>query len=164
MDKEAQDDEGECFTPNVAGRLRGHHVRLVYGGRLVRFERGFALATLGGLIVVGEVAERAIFHKSRPKSLYENRVLSSVPNRGIEKSPKLSAARRVTQFAQRLRFNLPDALTRDSKTLSHFLERMLAAIVQAKTHLNNFFFARRQGLQHRFGLFLQVDVDDGFGG
>src|SRR5690349_3004109 len=70
----------------------------------------------------------------------------------------------MPQLAERLGLNLPDALTRDGEALANFFESVLAAVVQAETHLDHFFFARRQVLQHRFGLFLEVDVDDRLGG
>src|SRR2546426_5114284 len=63
----------------------------------------------------------------------------------------------MPQLPQRLGLNLPDALTSDGKRLAHFLECMLAAVVQPKAHLDNLFFARREGLEHRRRLFLKVD-------
>ena len=66
----------------------------------------------------------------------------------------------MPQLPQRLGLNLPDALTSDGKRLAHFLECMLAAVVQPKAHLDNLFFARREGLEHRRRLFLKVQVND----
>src|SRR5207249_9549806 len=51
----------------------------------------------------------------------------------------------------------------DREALSDFFECVLAAVADAEPHLDDLLLARRQGLQHRFGLFLQVQVDDGFG-
>src|SRR5882724_7840286 len=69
----------------------------------------------------------------------------------------------MPQLAQRLRLNLTNALARDGKRLTDFFERVLAAVIKAETHLDNFFLARRQGLQHRGSLFLQVQVNDRVG-
>ena len=55
----------------------------------------------------------------------------------------------MTQLAQRFRFDLADALARDRERLADFFERVLAAVVQTKAHLDDFFLARRQRLQHR---------------
>ncbi len=81
----------------------------------------------------------------------------------VEKCAEFAAARRMTQLAQRLSLNLPDSFARDGKTLAHFFERVLTAVVQAEPHLDHFFFSRCQGLQHRFGLFFQVDVNHRLG-
>src|SRR5207253_10191026 len=86
---------------------------------------------------------------------------SSLANRGIQKGAKFSTARRVTQFAQGLGFDLPDALAGDSEALAYFLKRVLASIIQAKAHFDHFLFTRRQGLEHCVGLLFQVDVNDG---
>src|SRR5579872_4457360 len=82
----------------------------------------------------------------------------------LEERTELAAARRVTELAQSLRFDLADALARDREALAHFFERVLAAVADAEAHLDHFLFARRERLQHRFGLFLQVQVDHRLGG
>jgi len=66
-------------------------------------------------------------------------------------------------FAQRLRFDLADALARDCERLADFLERVFGNRRRAETHLDNFFFARASALQHRRGLFLQIEIDDRVG-
>ncbi len=71
------------------------------------------------------------------------------------------AAAGMPQFTQRLGFDLADALARNGKVLAHFLERMLAAILEAEAHLDDLFFARAQGFQHLSGLLAQVEIDDG---
>src|SRR5215510_11741794 len=81
----------------------------------------------------------------------------------LEERAQFPAPRRMTQLAQRLRLDLPDAFARDREALAHFFERVLAAVADAKAHLDHFFLARRQRLQHRFGLFLQVQIDHRFG-
>src|SRR6185436_9664296 len=61
-------------------------------------------------------------------------------------------------------FDLPDALAGDREALADFLERVLAAVADAEAHLDDLLFARRERLEHRLGLFLQVQVDDRLGG
>ncbi len=55
------------------------------------------------------------------------------------------AAAGVAQFTERLGFNLPDALAGDGEVLAHFFKRVLAAVLQTKTHLDDFFFAWGEG-------------------
>src|SRR5208283_1524228 len=86
--------------------------------------------------------------------------LQIIARRPFQERPQLARARRMPKLAQRLGFNLADALARDGEGLAHLLQRMLAAVVQAKAHLDDFFFARRQRLQHRRSLLLQIQVDD----
>src|SRR5512134_2590590 len=82
----------------------------------------------------------------------------------LEECAELPAARRVTQLAECLGFDLADAFARDREALSDFLERVLAAVADAEPHLDDLLFARRQRLQDRLGLLLQVQVDDGIRG
>src|SRR5258705_6271378 len=65
----------------------------------------------------------------------------------------------MAQLAQRFRLDLADSLAGDCERVAHFLERVLGAIFQTKTHLDYFFFARRQRLQERSCLFLKADAD-----
>src|ERR1700733_2738172 len=65
----------------------------------------------------------------------------------------------MPQLAQRLGFDLPDALAGHLEALTHFFQRMLGAILQAEAHLDHALFARSQGTQHLRGVFLQVDAD-----
>src|ERR671921_724630 len=81
----------------------------------------------------------------------------------FEKGAQLSRSRRVPQLAQRLGLDLPDAFARDREALAHLLERVLAAVADAEPHLNHLLLARRQRLQDRLGLLLEVQVDHGFG-
>src|SRR5688500_17845190 len=78
----------------------------------------------------------------------------------FEKSPQLPATRRMSQLAQRLGFDLTDALARDGEILADLFQRVLAAIADTKAHLDHLLLARRQRFQHRFGLLLQIEVDD----
>src|SRR6188474_140302 len=68
----------------------------------------------------------------------------------------------MTQLAQRLGLDLAYAFAGDREVLAHLFERMLAAVADAEAHLDDLLFARRQRLQHRLGLFLQIEVDDRF--
>src|SRR5688572_8657131 len=68
----------------------------------------------------------------------------------------------MAQLAQRLRLDLPYPFARYREVLAHFFERVLAAVADAEAHLDDLLFARRQRLQHRLGLFLQIEVDDRF--
>jgi len=52
----------------------------------------------------------------------------------------------MPQLRSALASILPDALTSDRKRRAHFLECMLAAVVQAEAHLITFSLARREVL------------------
>ena len=65
----------------------------------------------------------------------------------------------MPQLAERLGLDLTDALAGDREALSDLFERVLAAVADAEPHLDDALFARRQRLQHRLGLLLQVQVD-----
>jgi hypothetical protein len=69
----------------------------------------------------------------------------------------------MAQFPQRLCLNLADAFPGDCERLANFFERVLAAVFQPKTHLNDLFFARCQRPQHLRSLVFEVDVDHRFG-
>src|SRR5262245_18837322 len=69
----------------------------------------------------------------------------------------------MPQLAQRLRFDLPDALARDREALADLLERVLAAVADAEPHLDHLLLTRRERLEHRLGLLLEVEVDHRFG-
>src|SRR2546426_12599126 len=69
----------------------------------------------------------------------------------------------MPQLSERLGLDLPDALARDREALAHFFERVLAAVTDAEAHLDDLLFARRERLQHRLGLLLEIQVDHRFG-
>jgi hypothetical protein len=46
---------------------------------------------------------------------------------------QLAAAAGMAQLAQRLGFDLPDALARDLEALAHFFQRVLGAVFKAET-------------------------------
>src|SRR5687768_14396487 len=68
----------------------------------------------------------------------------------------------MTQLAQRLRLYLAYAFAGHREVLAHFFQRVFAAVADAEAHLDHLLFARRQRLQHRLGLFLQIEVDHRF--
>src|SRR3984893_5331722 len=82
----------------------------------------------------------------------------------FQERSQLATARRVAQLPQRLGLDLPDTLAGDREGLSDFFQCVLAAVADPKTHLDDALFARRQGLQDRLGLLLQVQVDHRVGG
>src|SRR5579871_5771073 len=75
--------------------------------------------------------------KARPKPhpLFDSSVTlclfgeDLVPD-SIHKRPQLPRTRRMTQFAQRLGFDLSDAFASHSERLAYFFQRVLAAIFQ----------------------------------
>src|ERR1700758_3793858 len=77
----------------------------------------------------------------------------------LEERAQLAASRRMTQLAQRFRLDLADALAGDGEALADLLERVLAAVADAEPHLDDLLLARRERLQNRLGLFLQLQVD-----
>src|SRR5436305_13644325 len=90
-------------------------------------------------------------------------LLEVIARRAFQESAQLARTRRMTQLTQRLGFDLPDAFARNRERLAHFFARVLAALVQATTHLDDFFLPRRQRLQYRGSLLLQLQVDDSVG-
>src|SRR5215510_2129130 len=99
---------------------------------------------------------------------FENSCCELVVPRGppFQERSQLAAARRVAQLPERLGLDLPYTLARDREVLSYFFQRVLAAVAVAdpKTHLDDALLARRQGLQDRLDLLLQVQVDHRLGG
>ncbi len=77
---------------------------------------------------------------------------------------QLAAAAGVAQLAQRLGFDLADALARDLEALAYFFQRVLGAVFEAETHLDDTLFARGEGAENLRGVLLEVDADDGLGG
>src|SRR4029453_19418256 len=80
----------------------------------------------------------------------------------LQERLQLARPRRVAQLPQRLGLDLADALAGDREALADLLQRVLGAVAQAEAHLDDLLLARRQGLEERFRLLLQVDVDDRF--
>src|ERR1700722_5157800 len=82
-----------------------------------------------------------------------------VVGRAFEEGSEFARARRVAQLAQSFGFDLADAFSSDGECLAYFFESVLASVVQAETHLDYFFLARRERLQHGRSLFFQAQVD-----
>src|SRR5580704_13757918 len=71
---------------------------------------------------------------------------------------------RGSQLAQRLRFNLTDALSGDVKFLPDLFEGVLALAAAADAQADHLLFFGRQGLQNIGGFVADVGVDDGVHG
>src|SRR5258707_14865554 len=69
----------------------------------------------------------------------------------------------MSQLSECFGLDLPDALARDREALADLFERVLAAVADAEPHLDHLLLARRERLEHRLGLLLEVQVDDRFG-
>src|SRR5438552_6427624 len=69
----------------------------------------------------------------------------------------------MSELPEGFGFDLANALARNGEALANFFERVLAAIADAKPHLDDFLFARRQRLEDRLGLLFQIQVDHRFG-
>src|SRR6185312_416564 len=68
---------------------------------------------------------------------------------------QLTAAAWMTQFAQCLRLNLTNTLTRDMELLAHFFERAAAPIIQSEAQLQYLALSLRQTIQHILHLLLE---------
>src|SRR5262245_16850493 len=69
------------------------------------------------------------------------------------------APRRVTQLAERLGLELPDALAGHLEVLTHLLERVVRLLADAEPHPEHLLLARGERGQHLPGLLGQVHVD-----
>src|SRR5262245_32981444 len=70
----------------------------------------------------------------------------------------------MSKLPERLGFDLADPLARDGEVLADLFERVLRAVADAEAHLDDLLLARRQRLQYRLGLLLEVQVDHRVGG
>src|SRR5690348_9741040 len=68
----------------------------------------------------------------------------------------------MTQFPQRLGFDLADAFAGNRKRLSDLFEGVLGAVFESEAHLDYLLLARSQRAQHVRRLLLEVYVDHGF--
>ena len=73
----------------------------------------------------------------------------------FEEAFELADARRVTHLAQRLGFDLADALAGDPELPAHFLQRAAVAVDQAEAQFQHLALALGQGLEHVADLVLQ---------
>src|SRR5947207_11338910 len=81
----------------------------------------------------------------------------------VDERLELLRTARVPQLAQRLGFDLADALAGDLEVLTHFLEGVVALFADAEAHAQDLLFARRERLQHFSRLLGEVHVDDRLG-
>src|ERR1035438_2364649 len=73
---------------------------------------------------------------------------------------QLAAAAGMPQLAQRLGFDLADAVSGDLEALADFFQRVLGAVFQAEAHLDDPLLARRERAQNLRGVLLEVHADD----
>src|SRR5687767_12761823 len=66
----------------------------------------------------------------------------------------------MTQLAEGLRLDLPYTLARDGEILADFFQGVLAAVADAEAHLDHLLLARRERLEDRLRLLLEVQIDD----
>src|SRR2546427_2744851 len=92
------------------------------------------------------------------------RRLELISRGACEEGTECARARGLAQLAERFGFDLADTLTGEGKRLAHFPKRVLTAVLQPEAHLDDLFLARRECLEHRGGLFFEVQVDDRVGG
>ena len=62
----------------------------------------------------------------------------------------------MAQFPQHFSFDLSDAFARNSEGTAYFLEGVIGTVIEAKTHSDDFFLARRERLQHRSHFLFQI--------
>src|SRR2546428_9169420 len=65
----------------------------------------------------------------------------------------------MPQLAQRLRFDLADALASDIERAADFFERVLGAIADAEAHLENLLLARRERAKNFVRLLFEIGDD-----
>jgi hypothetical protein len=66
----------------------------------------------------------------------------------FEQGAELARAGGVPQLAQGLGFDLADRFAGEGERLAHFLERVLAAVLQPEAHLDDLFLAGGERLQY----------------
>ena len=74
----------------------------------------------------------------------------------LDEGAQPTTARRLPQFSQRCRLDLPNPLTRQRELLSELGQRRLGPISKAESHPDDFSLFRAQCLEHRLGLSPQV--------
>src|SRR5260221_7455034 len=82
-------------------------------------------------------------------------------SRPFQECLQLARAARVPQLAEGLGLDLPDALAGDREALADLLQGVLAAVAEPEAHLDDLLLAGGEGLEERFRLLLEVDVDHG---
>jgi len=66
----------------------------------------------------------------------------------------VAVAAGTTEFAKSLCFDLPYALPRHTEVLADFFKRVLGAVLQSKSHLDDALFTRCECVQHLLRHFL----------
>src|ERR1700687_807373 len=79
----------------------------------------------------------------------------------LDKAAQLLRPRRMAQLAQRLGFDLPDALARDVELLADFLQRVIGVHLDSEAHPQHLGLARRQRIQHVLAYVAKAGVDRG---
>ena len=70
----------------------------------------------------------------------------------------------MAEFAEGFRFNLADALAGYAEVEADLFESVFAAVIKAKAHPDDLFFAGREALEDFGGLLVEVQVDHVLGG
>src|SRR5262249_56547245 len=86
------------------------------------------------------------------------------PGLVLYEAPQPLRPRWVPQLAQRLGFDLPDALAGDLEVLAHLLERVVRLLADAEPHAQDLLLAGRERGQDLPRLLGQVHVDHRVGG
>src|SRR5580704_9945470 len=81
----------------------------------------------------------------------------------VHKRLQLARTGGMTQLAQRLGLDLPDAFASDLEALADLFECVLGAVLKTEAHLDDPLFARRQRAKNLRGVLLQVHANDGVG-
>src|ERR1700682_6313755 len=101
-------------------------------------------------MVIGQISREKQHDSKRVKKEIDGQAEASSgtdPVNGLfsrgefEEGAELVRARRMPQLAQHLGLDLADALAGDGQHLAHFLERVLAAVLQPEAHLDDLFLA-----------------------
>src|SRR5580693_7057296 len=87
-------------------------------------------------------------HSTLKRAPRRPRGIILIVQRRIEERPQAMAAAGMAQLAQRLGFDLANALPRHREVLADLFERMLAAVLQTEAHLDDLLFARAERLQN----------------
>ena len=79
----------------------------------------------------------------------------------VEERAKFTAPRRMLQLPQRLRLDLPDALSRHRELLADFFQGVVGLHADAEAHAGHAFFARGERGQHAGRGLAQIALDRG---
>src|SRR5438876_1127518 len=76
----------------------------------------------------------------------------------FEEATQLLRTRRVTQLAQGLGLDLPDALARDVELLADFFERVIGVHLDAEAHAQHLCLARGERVEHVLAYIAQARI------